>query len=432
MPTLYIQNKDLLAVNETRKIALEIAEAGLAAIKTDSVIKENVRLEGEKLFIHDQVIDVKDIEHLYVVGVGKCSLDAVTTLEHILGDRIKDGVVIDVREDTTQSLKRIRAFAGTHPLPSEANVANTRTLLDLLQRTTEKDIVIAVISGGGSTLLCQPKTHTAKDEAQLFAHLTKKGATIQELNTVRKHLSLARGGNLAAACKAELFALIFSDVPGDDMSSIASGPTVFDATSIGDARVLLEKYQAQDIGFSNDNLFETPKDQALFAHTKNMLVLTNKTALSAMAEKAHELGFEAEIVNTQFKGDAEQVAHEIAKKLHEATAGHVLLYGGETTVTIRGNGKGGRNQHIALATLADVQEGEVLLSLASDGHDNTDHAGAIADMVARAHAQEKRLDINAFLQNSDSYTFFKQLESDVIITGLTGSNVSDIIIALKA
>lgn len=426
-----IQNKDQLASSLLRTAALEIAEAGLAAIKTDRVIKENVRLEGEILLIRDQVIDLKNIEHVYVVGVGKCALDAAVTLEHILGEHIKDGVVIDVREDTTQSLKHIRAFAGTHPLPSEANVANTRALLDLLQGTTEKDIVIAVVSGGGSTLLCQPKTHTCQDEADLFAHLTAQGATIQELNTVRKHLSLARGGNMAAACKAQLFALIFSDVPGNDISFIASGPTVLDATNIEDARRLLEKYRAQDIGFSDANLLETPKDQTLFANTKNILVLTNKTALEAMQQKAHELGFEAEIVNTQLKGDAEQVAHEIATKLHEASAQHVFLYGGETTVTIRGNGKGGRNQHLALAALSDIRDGELLLSLASDGHDNNDHAGAVADMVTRAHAQEKQLDPSVFLQNSDSYTFFKQLEAGAIITGLTGSNVADFVIALK-
>jgi glycerate-2-kinase len=262
--------------------------------------------------------------------------------------------------------------------------------------------------------------------------LTAQGATIQELNTVRKHLSLARGGNMAAGCKAKLFALIFSDVPGDDISFIASGPTVFDATSREDARALLEKYHAQEIGFSDVNLLETPKDQTLFANTKNILALTNQTALEAMQQKAQALGFEATIVNTQLKGDAEQVAREIIATLRVAPLHTVLLYGGETTVAIHGNGKGGRNQHLALAALSEIRDGELLLALASDGHDNTDHAGAVADMVTYAHAQEKQLDPSAFLQNSDSYTFFKQLENDAIITGLTGSNVADFIIALKA
>ncbi len=426
-----VQNKVVLATTPSRVAALEIAEAGLAAIKTSRVIEENVRLEEEKLLIHDQVIDLENIEHLYVVGVGKCSLDAAITLEQILEEHIKDGVVIDVRDDAAHTLKHIRSFSGTHPLPSEANVANTKALLDLLNHTTERDVVLAVISGGGSTLLCQPKTHTCQDEADLFAHLTAQGATIQELNTVRKHLSLARGGNMAAGCKAKLFALIFSDVPGDDISFIASGPTVFDATSIEDARALLEKYQAQDIGFSDVNLLETPKDQALFANTKNMLVLTNQTALEAMQQKAHELGFEATIGNTQLRGDAEQVAREIVATLRDAPLHTVLLYGGETTVAIHGNGKGGRNQHLALAALSDIQEGELLLSLASDGRDNSDCAGAIADAEVSRHAREKMLDPKMFLQNNDSYTFFQTLGDGAIMTGYTGSNVSDVIIALK-
>lgn len=427
-----IQNKDQLALSPLRTAVLEIAEAGLIAIQTSRVIEQTVRLEGETLFIQNHTIDLKEVEHLYVVGVGKCSLDAALSLEVLLSDRITDGVIIDVRDDAAHTLKHIRSFSGTHPLPSEANVANTKALLDLLNHTTERDVVLAVISGGGSTLLCQPKMHTCQDEADLFAHLTAQGATIQELNTVRKHLSLARGGNMAAGCKAKLFALIFSDVPGDDISFIASGPTVFDATSIEDARALLEKYQAQDIGFSDVNLLETQKDQALFANTKNILALTNQTALEAMQQKAQALGFEATIVNTQLKGDAEQVAREIIATLRVAPLHTVLLYGGETTVAIHGNGKGGRNQHLALAALSEIRDGELLLALASDGHDNTDHAGAVADMVTYAHAQEKQLDPSAFLQNSDSYTFFKQLENDAIITGLTGSNVADFIIALKA
>lgn len=427
-----IQNKDALATTPARATALAIAEAGLAAIQTPAVVEKTVRLEGDTLFVQNHAIDLRETERLFVVGVGKCSLDAAIAFEAILGDRITDGIVIDVREDTARMLKHIRAFSGTHPLPSDANVANTKALLDLLQGTTEKDVVIAVISGGGSTLLCQPKTHTCQDEAALFAHLTAQGASIQELNTVRKHLSLARGGTMAAGCRAKLFALIFSDVPGDDISFIASGPTVFDATNMEDARALLEKYHAQDIGFSDTNLLETPKDQALFAHTKNMLVLTGKTALEAMRQQAHELRFEATIVNTQLRGDAEQVAHEIVTTLRGVPSHTVLLYGGETTVAIHGNGKGGRNQHLALAALSDIQESELLLSLASDGHDNSDCAGAIADLYTRERAHEHNLDPYTFLQNNDSYTFFQTLHDGAIVTGLTGSNVSDLIIALKA
>lgn len=427
-----IQNKDVLAVTDMRKVALEIAEAGLEAIKTERVIENNVRLVGEELFIQDQKIDLQSIERLFIVGIGKCALDASISLEAILGERISDGVAIDVREDAANRLTRIRAFSGTHPLPTEVNVVETKALLDLLHSATERDVVIAVVSGGGSTLLCQPKTHTCEDEADLFAHLTSQGASIQELNIVRKHLSVARGGNLAVACKGKLFALIFSDVPGDDISFIASGPTVFDITTVSDADTVLKKYHADSIGFSNVNLLETPKDESLFAHTKNILVLTNKTALSAMQAKATELGFHVEIRDTHIKGDAETVARDITTTLHAAPVRSVFLYGGETTVMIRGTGTGGRNQHLALAALSDIRDGELLFTLASDGHDNTDYAGAIVDTETAKHAQEKKLDPNAYVQNNDAYTFFHtQGGTDAVITGYTGSNIADLVIAIK-
>lgn len=427
-----IQNKDTLARTPLRKVALEIVGAGLSAIQTERVINNNIHVEGDSLFIQETELLFKDIDHVYVVGVGKCALDAAILLEQILGDHITDGVVIDVREDVTQSLKRIRPFAGTHPLPSDTNIEATQELINLLEQTSERDVVIAVISGGGSTLLCQPKTHRAEDEAQLFTYLTSKGTTIQELNTVRKHLSSARGGNIATLTSpARLFSLIFSDVPGDDMSFVASGPTVLDTTTVDNARAVLQKYDVQSIGFSEEHLFETPKDESLFATTTNLLVLTNKTALVAMAELAQSQGFSATIVDTTFSGESRDVAHTVLTRLHSASPQSILLFGGETTVTIRGGGKGGRNQEFALAALPALHDGEVLISLASDGRDNSDHAGAIVDTDTLKRAQAQGMDPKIFLDNNDSYTFFHTL-GDELITGYTGENVADLVIAIKA
>ncbi|MFH0712680.1 MAG: DUF4147 domain-containing protein [Candidatus Jorgensenbacteria bacterium] len=435
-----IKNSKALAVSPTRERLLQIAEAGLEAIDTERVVAEKIGLRGNELKIGDRFFDLEQGKRIFVVGVGKCSLEAAGALQKVLKDKITDGVVIDLRKG---KLEKIRTFSGTHPLPTEENVSATKEVIKLLEKSEKDDLIIFLISGGGSTLLCQPKEHTCAAEAELIKCLYSGGATIEEVNTVRKHISLARGGNLAKyAYPSEVVALIFSDVPGNDLSFVASGPTVPDATTVGDAERILTKYKAwENCGISQNSLIETPKEKKYFERVSNILFVSNKIALEAMAAEAEKLGYAPAIRSSNLQGEASEVGKNLVEELHRAASGMILLYGGETTVVLwqggppqwgeaRPTGLGGRNQELALSALRFIESGEAVVALASDGEDNTDMAGAICDKITREKAKEKGLKPEKYLEEHDSYNFFAA-SGDQISTGKTGSNVSDLIIALK-
>ncbi|MDO8566794.1 MAG: glycerate-2-kinase family protein, partial [bacterium] len=237
-----IQNFDLLATNAMRHDALKIAEAGYEAIRTDAVIKSKVRVSGDELHIGESVYPLVG-RGVYFVGVGKCAIAAARAIGELLGDTLTGGVALDVSagEQSGHTNKKIEVYIGTHPLPSEVNVRATKRIMEFLAGRIESDLVIMVVSGGGSTLLCLPEASmTCLDEGTLFTELTERGASIQEINVVRKHISRARGGALAvAAYPAEVVSLIASDVPDNDIGLIASGPTVLDASTIDDAKTIL-------------------------------------------------------------------------------------------------------------------------------------------------------------------------------------------------
>ncbi len=428
-----IQNFDKLVADlpagqaGLRRAALEIAEAGLESIDTEKAVKRGVVLDGEILKVKGKEFDLVDFERVFVVAVGKCALEAGRALEDILGDRLTGGIVLDIRPG---KLKKIKTFAGTHPYPSEENMAATAKIIKLLSSLTKKDFVIFVISGGGSALLCQPKGMSFENEKSIVKCLFRAGADIKELNIVRKHLSLARGGYLAKySCLATSIAMIFSDVPGGDIEFISSGPTVKDITTIKDTRRILDKYEVEKITGLNIKPIETPKEEECFKNVTNILFLDN-VAVDAMAKKAESLGFKAIIKTKTLSGEAREVGKQIGGDLNEAGAKTALLYGGETTVTVKGSGKGGRNEELILGALKGVQEGQVVLSINSDGQDNTDFAGALCDKITKERVAKLGLKPEIFLENNDSYHFFEKA-GDYIMTGDTGSNVSDLIIAIK-
>jgi len=424
-----IKNFNELATTPARTSLLTIAEAGYVAIQTSKVIQNSLVRSGDSIEVGGKTYDLREYEHLYVLGVGKCALDSALEFERILGDRITDGIVIDV--EASKELKVIKSYKGSHPFPSTENVTYTKKLLDLAEKATEHDIVFIIVSGGGSSMLCQPKTHTVAEEARLVQHLFKAGATIGELNIVRKHLSLARGGYVAtAAHPATVIAFLFSDVPGDDVRTIASAPTVYDETTLEDALKIFSKYQVEGCGFPPSHFFETPKEKENFSHVRNMLVLKNTTALESMKITAEHLGYTAEIKETKLQGEARVVGAELVHALHMAKPRTVYLYGGETTVTITGSGKGGRNEELSLAALSLIDEDELVVSLASDGHDNTEFAGGIADKYTRGKAQDKKLNPKDYLYTNDSFSFFNTLQQG-IVTGYTGANIADLVIAIK-
>jgi glycerate-2-kinase len=287
-----------------------------------------------------------------------------------------------------------------------------------------------VVSGGGSALLCYPHDMSCEAEVSIILALTVKGATIQELNTVRKHISKVKGGQLAKLMyPASVISLIFSDVPGDDLSMVASGPTVRDNTFMKDAAAILKKYDVLEVcQMPSCNLVETPKENRYFEKVQNVLAVSAKQALWAMKETAEDLGFDVKIFGENFQG----IARELGIKIIAANNRHheCLIGAGESTVHIIGKGKGGRNQEMALAALSSVSQNQVLVCAASDGHDNTDAAGAIVDNNVLTRAKTLGLDPNQFLQNNDSYNFFEQT-GDLLLTGLTEANVSDFFVCLK-
>lgn len=427
-----LNNFEDLAITPLRQAALNIAEAGLAAIATPAVIRRLVFLEDDILRIGDNDYNLEKINQVLFVGIGKCALEAGLELEAVLNGRLDGGIVIDVHEPKLEiKNSKLEIFVGTHPFPSEQNIDITKKIIGLLSGLTEKDLVIFVISGGGSTLLCQPQDMTCYNEADLLKILFEKGATIQEINTVRKHLSLARGGYLAKYLyPARGIALIFADVPGDNFEFVASGPTVKDTTTAAEAAAVIQRYDVEKVCGFSCNLIETPKDNIYFQNISNILAVSNKTALTAMTEKAGELGFSSEIKTAVLIGESRNIGKEIAENLDTIIQKKVLLYGGETTVTVKKPGRGGRNQELALAALPHLGEGELILTLASDGRDNGEYAGVIVDSETSRKAAILNLAPVEFLENNQSTEFFEKT-GDLLMTGDTGSNVSDLIITIK-
>jgi len=425
-----IKNFDALAVNELRRDALEIAEAGYAAVNVGNALKNIVRLENNEIHIKDKTYALAG-RRVFFVGVGKCAFAAAGAIEKLLGDALTAGIAIDVVPAEQYGLTKVETYTGTHPLPSEKNALATKRIFEFLSDRNAEDLVIMIVSGGGSTLLCSYEAPmTCTDESFLFKELTACGATIHEMNTVRKHTSRARGGGLAlAAYPAEVISLIISDVPGNDIEFISSGPTVKDTSTVNDAKEVLARFGVTPP--ENAMFIETPKEEKYFERVSNILFLTNKDALSAMKDEASRRGYAAEIVDEQFSGEAQEVGRTVAEKLHNVVPKTALLYAGESTVTLGENrGTGGRNQEMALGALRDIRPGELILPFSSDGHDNTDAAGAIADAVSLEHMNTQHISVEKYLEAHRSYDFFTTT-GDALGTGYTGSNVSDLIIGLK-
>lgn len=424
-----IVNFDKLAENDLRKTGLLIAEAGLAAIDTEEAIKRSVVLKDNELAIKEVKVPIGGFSRIFTIAVGKCAVAAATSLKNILGEKLTGGFAYDIKPG---EISGIEVLVGDHPFPSEKNAENSKKILKFLKDLRENDLVIFVVSGGGSALLSNPEDFSVEKEREIMKKLFRDGADIKEINTIRKHISLNRGGNLVkAAYPAKVISLIFSDVPGDNIEFVASGPTVKDTTTVADAEEVFKKYQIRsECGIVEGGLMETPKDEKYFANVLNFLVVSNNVALEAMAAEAEKLGFRATIVTDVLDGEARFAGEMIAESLHNEPSKRVLLYGGETVVVVKGNGKGGRNQELSLAGLSFIKEDELILTLASDGRDNTEAAGAICDIIVKRHAAELGVDPVEFLEKNDSYGFFEKT-GDRLLTGPTGSNVADLVVAIK-
>ena len=429
-----VKNFNELATNDLRRDALQIIEAGLQAIDTSTVIHNEVKLEENKLCVGEKICSVDGTKSIYLVAVGKCAYEASHALSTKFGERIVGGVVLDVSLPEKCDLGRnIKCFGGTHPVPTEININATKEIVKLLVGLNDEDLVLFAISGGASTLLCLPdEGYSCLDEELILKALFKAGADILEINTIRKHMSLARGGYLAKhAYPAQVISLIFSDVVGNNIEFVASGPTVLDTTTVEDADKILAKYgilQACDL--AHCGLIETPKDVKYFKNVNNILFVTNEMALEVMEAKSVALGYKVIKKRSDMISEAREIGQKVVEELKHTDLKSVVLLGGETTVTIHGQGKGGRNSELCLSGLQMIEDGMVLTSVNSDGHDNGEDAGALVDYAIKQKAQELGLEISDYLENNDSRSFFEKV-GGLVVTGDTGSNVSDLVVGLR-
>lgn len=374
-----------------------------------------------------------------VIGAGKASAAMAQSFEQNWKGELS-GLVV-TRYGYAVPCEQINIVEAAHPIPDENGLNAAQAMLDLVSNLTDQDQVIVLISGGGSALLPLPyEDMTLKEKQDVNNALLRCGANIVEINTVRRHLSKIKGGRLAAACyPAKVTTLLISDVPGDDLSAIASGPTIADSTTCLDALAILDKYQIA----INDRIREQllkgtyesvkPNDERLALATTK-LIATPQMALEAAAKRAQELGINSLILGDSIEGEAKEVAKVMAGITRQVrTFGQpikppcLLLSGGETTVTLSGNGVGGRNVEflLALAIQLQGQSGISAIACDTDGVDGAaDIAGAIITEHSLNDANKKGLDASAFLMNNDAHTFFEKIGQSVV-TGPTMTNVND-------
>lgn len=418
---MLIKNSEELITSKERRIVLDMIEVGLLAIQPPHVIPQKVSLINNVLTIAKHEFNLNSFQNIYLIGFGKGSAAISFELEKILGGKLSEGYVIDV---TDAPFSKINFTTGTHPLPSQENFLFTEKIIQRFENQLNlNDLVLIVICGGGSAMLVAPST-TLEQKIEVNSALLKSGAEISEMNIVRKHLSKVKGGGLAKLLSpAKVATLIFSDVPGNDLSTISSGPTVLDKTKKEDAWKIVTKYNLQNLIKMSD-LIETPKEEEYFANVSNQIILSNKTALIAMEQKANSLGYKAFIYSDCLKGEAKLIGKELIEKTDSET---ILLAGGETIVKAQGNGEGGRNQEVILGALDYLKNNVVIASFDSDGWDNSFYAGAIADKNTLAKANSLNLDPEVYLNNNNSLEFFQKV-GDGIETERLPANVSDLFI----
>ena len=419
-----IKNYSTIATSERRKTALRILEAGLEAIQPEKVLHEKIHLEDGVLRVANKRIKLSKFERVFLIGFGKGSAEVSSSIESQLGVSLTKGWVIDT---VSKKFKRTFFTLGTHPLPSEENVAFTEKVLEETVGMTKKDLVLVVVCGGGSALFEAPHSLPMGKLREVSAKLINSGATISEINVVRRHLSKVKGGGLAKHLfPARIVNLIFSDVPGNDLSVIASGPTVRDSSTIKKALSILDKYEISRSDIPEASLTELPKEAEYFENVDTIILLSNMTALEAMNKEARSLGLKSFIFSDRIQGDARKMGKKLMVK---TPPGKILLAGGETTIKVVGSGKGGRNQALVLASLP-IEDDTLIVSFDSDGIDYYHFGGAIADKHTWEKAKKQNIDPQEFLKNDDSSSFFEQVD-DGILTDKLGSNVTDLIMILK-
>jgi glycerate 2-kinase len=429
-----------------REAARAIWRAALAAGDVAPLLRSRLRLDGDVLAAGDFRFELGDRARVIVLGAGKAGASMARALEAILGDRISEGFVV-VKDAHRLPSERIELAEAGHPVPDARGLAASARLLALAEAATADDLVIVLISGGGSALTPAPAPPvTLEDKQAVTQMLLAAGATIGELNTVRKHLSRFKGGLLAReAWPATVLMLALSDVIGDPLDVIASGPTVPDPTRFADALSVLERrgviarapasvLERLRAGARGD-IPETPKpgDQ-VFERVSNLVVGNNALVADAARVAAEALGYRATLLTLALEGEARQVASDLLVRARGLPSGSCLIAAGETTVTVRGAGRGGRCQELALAAALGLSadEGLAVLAAGTDGTDGpTDAAGALVDAGTVGRGRAAGLDPERTLADNDANAFLAA-SGDLIVTGPTNTNLLDLYLVLRS
>jgi glycerate 2-kinase len=418
-----------------------------------AAIKHNLIRKANQLLFGDQILDLDLFERVFVLGAGKAVVPMVSALSHILKTNITSGVIITKDGYLYPSMipaeSHLTVFEAGHPLPDQRNLRASSAIASLAENLKKDDLVICLISGGASSLLIKPSSDLSlQDIKSLTILLLSCGASIDELNTIRKHLDEFKGGGLARALfPATVVSLILSDVIGDHLDMVASGPTVADPTTYADAWAILEKYQIIDqvpekikVHIKNGILVKIPETVKLgdpiLDKIRNILIGNNTQTVKAACQAAEKLGYTSKILTTSLQGEASEAGQTLSKIALSSLTDNdfndhptCLIAGGETTVTIKGSGKGGRNQELALGSVIGLSASEhelVLVSLATDGGDGpTDAAGAVATNHTFSRGELLGLHPQDYMQRNDSYHYFNKL-GDLIKTGPTLTNVNDL------
>ena len=425
---MIIQNFEELAVTDKKKDCLEILEAGLQAANPQNILPHYVT--PNEIKINGKVIDISKYSNIYTVAFGKAGDSMTRAINSIIS--IKSGIIVIPKGSKAKIKgKKFQIFNSNHPKPDKTSVKAAKEVMKFVENKKNKELIIFLVSGGGSSLLAMPDEITLNDKVHVTDLLLKSGSTIQEFNCIRKHLSKIKGGKLVQNMKCDGISLIMSDVEDDDLSSIASGTTYMDNTTYQDAMDIIEKYRLkrkipievlQILGNGlHDQKPETPKKSKI----DNFIIANNSNCLESMERIAKTKGYK--VTKIQNYGDIKEVVKKILENISEEQK-TCLIFGGEPTVKVLGKGEGGRNQELVLRILKNTQKFKkiTIASMGTDGIDgNSNFAGAIIENV--------KVDLNVmkeFLKNSDSARFFQKQKGN-IKTGYTHMNLTDIGIILK-
>ncbi len=440
---------------DLRTAAMQLQRAALHAVDPAEAVYKFVSRVGDRLLIDQHAYDLHQFDRVFVVGAGKASMPMADAVCEVLRDQLSGGVVITKYHHVDRPLPAaVRVYEAGHPVPDQNSIEATRDLVELLRQATLHDLIVCVISGGGSALMTLPSDGISLADLQAATEaLLRAGATIHQINAIRKHLDSIKGGGLARAANgATLVTLILSDVIGDDLSVIASGPTAPDPSTFADAWQVIEQFDLVDQlpasirsrlerGRSG-NIADTPNPgDTLFDRVQTVIVGSNTIAAQAAEMAARRLGFNTLLLSTFIQGEAREIAkvaaaiaREIRHYNRPVAKPACVICGGETTVTVRGHGLGGRNQELALAAAMAIDNlpDTLIVALGTDGTDGpTEAAGALATGETVSRARAIGLDTRAHLADNDAYHFFQPL-GDLIVTGPTGTNVNDLLFVLVA